>query len=154
MHREDKHVSLLYSGFWCLTPLSTIFQLYRGSDFFVMEETGVSWENHRHVASHWQTLSHNVVSRSPRHELVQSHNLVVMGTDCTGSWIFNYHTIMTTTAPVVVHWLYTFIWLSTNIDWFIGVYHQTRSISVIFMIRTSLQTNRLHYFSVNRQQVI
>jgi hypothetical protein len=29
-------------------------------------ETGVPVENHRHVASHRQTLSHNVIS--PRHE--------------------------------------------------------------------------------------
>ena len=28
----------------------------------LMEETGVLTENHRSVASHWQTLSHNVVS--------------------------------------------------------------------------------------------
>jgi hypothetical protein len=28
----------------------------------LMEETGVLGENHRSVASHWQTLSHNVVS--------------------------------------------------------------------------------------------
>ena len=34
----------------------------------LVEETGVSGENHRPVASHWQTLSHNVVSSTPRHE--------------------------------------------------------------------------------------
>ena len=28
----------------------------------LMEENGVPGENHRHVASHWQTSSHNVVS--------------------------------------------------------------------------------------------
>jgi hypothetical protein len=33
------------------------------------EETGAPGENHRRVASHWQTLSHNVVSSTPRHEL-------------------------------------------------------------------------------------
>jgi hypothetical protein len=27
----------------------------------LMEETGGPWENHRPVASHWQTLSHHVV---------------------------------------------------------------------------------------------
>jgi len=45
-------------------PLSTIFQLYR----ILVEETGVPGENHRPVTSHWQTLSHNVVSSTPRHE--------------------------------------------------------------------------------------
>jgi hypothetical protein len=34
----------------------------------LVEETGVPAENHRPVASHWQTLSHNVVSSIPRHE--------------------------------------------------------------------------------------
>jgi hypothetical protein len=32
----------------------------------VVEETGVPGENHRPVASHWQTLSHDVVSSTPR----------------------------------------------------------------------------------------
>jgi hypothetical protein len=34
----------------------------------LLEETGVSGENHWPLASHWQTLSHNVVSSTPRHE--------------------------------------------------------------------------------------
>jgi hypothetical protein len=33
-----------------------------------VEETGVPGENHWPVASHWQTLSHSVVSSTPRHE--------------------------------------------------------------------------------------
>jgi len=32
----------------------------------LVEETGVPGENHRPVASHWQILSHNVVSSTPR----------------------------------------------------------------------------------------
>jgi len=31
---------------------------------FLVEETGVSGVNYRPAASHWQTLSHNVVSSS------------------------------------------------------------------------------------------
>jgi hypothetical protein len=34
----------------------------------LVEETGVPKENHRPVISHWQTLSHNVLSSTPRHE--------------------------------------------------------------------------------------
>ena len=39
---------------WCLVLL--------------VEETGVPRENQRTVTSHWQTLSHNVVSSTPCHE--------------------------------------------------------------------------------------
>ena len=34
----------------------------------MMEETGVPRENHLPAASHWQTLSHNVVLSSTRNE--------------------------------------------------------------------------------------
>jgi hypothetical protein len=34
----------------------------------LVEETRVPGENHRPIASHWQTLLHNVVSSTPRHE--------------------------------------------------------------------------------------
>jgi len=61
-----------------------------------MKETGVPGENHRPVASHWQTLSHNVVWSATRHELT---TLEVIDTDCTGSCKSNYHTITATTAP-------------------------------------------------------
>jgi hypothetical protein len=34
----------------------------------LVKETGAPGENHEPVASHWQTLSHNFVSSTPRHE--------------------------------------------------------------------------------------
>jgi hypothetical protein len=38
-------------------------------------ETRVPGENHRPVASHWQTVSHNVVSRTPRNERYSNSQL-------------------------------------------------------------------------------
>jgi hypothetical protein len=35
---------------------------------FIGGEHRVRGENHRPVASHWQTLSHNIVSSTPHHE--------------------------------------------------------------------------------------
>jgi hypothetical protein len=40
----------------------------------LMEDTGVLGKNHRPVASHWQTLSHNVVSSAPRHRQRDSNS--------------------------------------------------------------------------------
>jgi hypothetical protein len=40
----------------------------------LLEETGVSGENHRPAASHYQTLSHNVVSSTYCHAWGLTHN--------------------------------------------------------------------------------
>jgi len=40
-----------------------------------VEETGVPGKNHWPVASHWQTLSHNVVSSTSHLCRIQTHNI-------------------------------------------------------------------------------
>ena len=40
-----------------------------------MEVIGVPGENQRPVTSHWQTLSHNVVSSTPHLNWIQTHNV-------------------------------------------------------------------------------
>ena len=87
-------------GLWCLAPLSTI----SWRSVLLMGETGVPRENHRPVASHWQTLSHNVVSSTPGHERrLELTTSVVIVIDCTGTCKSKYHTIRTTT-PLSKDW--------------------------------------------------
>jgi hypothetical protein len=45
---------------------ATFYNISAISSVVLVEETGVSEENHRPAATHWQTLSHNVVSNTPR----------------------------------------------------------------------------------------
>ena len=75
-----------------------------------MEVSFIGGGNHstrRPVASHWQTLSHNVESKTSRHDRDSNSQLVVISTDCIGSCKFNYHTI--TTVPGVWYYELTFI---------------------------------------------
>jgi len=41
----------------------------------LVEKTGVPGENHRPAASHWQTLSHNVVYIAPRLSGIRTHDV-------------------------------------------------------------------------------
>ena len=111
---------MVYVGLWCLTSRSTIFQLvvYRGDHFLLVEETEVPEENHRHVASQWQTSLHNIISSTPRHERDSSSQyLVAIDTDCIGCCKSSYHTITTTTVPFN-KWRISFIFSLVSIQHF------------------------------------
>jgi hypothetical protein len=55
---------------WFMVFISTFNNISAISwcSILFVKETGVPGDNHRSFASHWQTLSHNVASSTPRHE--------------------------------------------------------------------------------------
>jgi len=68
--RQTTSVKELYRQVWFMMFNTTFNNISVISWWSVLlvEETGVPGENHRPVVSHWQTLSHNVVLSTPRHE--------------------------------------------------------------------------------------
>ena len=72
----------------------------------LVEETGVHGENYWPATNHWQTLSHNVVSSTPRLSEIWTHNVsgdscIYIGTDCIGNYNSNYHTTNTMATPLL-----------------------------------------------------
>ena len=69
----------------------------------LVEETGGHGENHQPAASHWQTLSDNVVHIRSDRDSTELTTPVVIGTDCICSCKSNYHTITTKTTTLTIN---------------------------------------------------
>ena len=67
-------VSDIRFGLWCFNATFNNISVILWWSVLLVEETGVPGENHRLVTSHWQTLSHNVVSSTPCHNEVRTFN--------------------------------------------------------------------------------
>ena len=63
----------LWLGLWCL--IFNNISVISWRSVLLVEETGVPGENHRPAPSHWQTLSHKVVSSIPRLQRDSKSNL-------------------------------------------------------------------------------
>ena len=83
------HVCLFV--WWCLTPLSTIVQLYRGGQFYWWRKSEDA-EKTIDQSQGTDKLCHIILYTSPWAQ-VQPRTSVVIGTDYIGSCKSNYHTI-------------------------------------------------------------
>ena len=64
-------------GLWSFNSTFNNISVISWRSILLVEEARVPGENHRPVASHWQTLSHNVASSTPRLRGIRTHNFFI-----------------------------------------------------------------------------
>jgi hypothetical protein len=97
MFSFKKFYWMVWFGFMVFNATFNNISAISWQSVLLVEETAGPRKNHRPVASHWQTLSHNVVHLALID--IRIHNISGNRTDCTGSCKSNCHTITATMTP-------------------------------------------------------
>ena len=94
----------------------------------LVEKTGVPRENHRPVVSHWQTLSHNVISSTPRHECKYFSFVFKV---VINNKLFRYCYMFTRQSKTTWNKIQILSWTLSNQSWFKCIFGYTYIITDI-----------------------
>ena len=114
----------------------------------LVEETGVQGENHRPVGG--DKLYHIILYRV-HHAWVgfKLTTLVVIGTDCICSYISNYHTITTTSAPTLFNIMIKRLFLSWLENFFDCPWYPLYQIIFPFLWQVCVHLCKSHIMMIN-----